>query len=357
MIRNTTSLLVLCLLAACASSGDDAGSGPTAGSGAGPEGPGASTTETGVDPIPAPEFAGPAPEDPPEIYSEDPTERARRTALLEAAGDRWAEANLQQRYATRESMEAAMRTFSRDYFDQIVSDLRNGPMRNQRIAAWALGFSGSADAVDPLLASLDSPFPDVTLHALLSLHHLLRPMRGGSPTQMTSSQDMPGGANFEADEVTVDIQRIVPLLQHADPRIRSNAGLVLLHAIEPGKTEVSDEVFLALVSAKNDPDAATRVHVVGAMGRTMQRAAIPHLVRSLLDDQVPLVRIRAAFALGRVGDPAVAPSLIEALRRPGQDEQVKKYVAAILSKLLDERGLRSTRAEDWVPVARARGVL
>ena len=64
--------------------------------------------------------------------------------------------------------------------------------------------------------------------------------------------------------------------------------------------------------AAQHPDAMVRVRAAMAMGRIGERPAAPILVR-LLEDPVTSVRVEAAFALGRLGERSVVPELVRHL--------------------------------------------
>ena len=112
-------------------------------------------------------------------------------------------------------------------------------------------------------------------------------------------------------------------------------------------------VLLALINACQDRDDRTRVHALAALGATRSLESIPHLVKGL-SDRLPLVRIRCALGLARVGDPQSAPYLIEVLGREEEPAEVKRFVARALAALLGVSGpdAVNTDPEPW----RARAV-
>src|SRR5690606_31074180 len=119
----------------------------------------------------------------------------------------------------KESMEDLLRTYTREHFDAIVSDLRHGSVRYRRVMAGALGFSGAAAAVPPLIEALKDPYFEVVLHSLLSLYHLA---------------GVPAPADSEAPAIVIDPEAIVPYLQHPNTSVRSNAALVLSRVARQG---------------------------------------------------------------------------------------------------------------------------
>ena len=66
-----------------------------------------------------------------------------------------------------------------------------------------------------------------------------------------------------------------------------------------------------------------------------EKQALPNLITLLRDDESSEVRFASAVALGEIGDPAVIPELVKALRDP--DKYVRFGVALALDGL------------DWTP--------
>lgn len=341
-MKKVAAIMITGLLAACASGGGK-GEDPTMSGGSG---------ETA---IPS-ELEGAPPPALPPVASETPGSRRQRVQTLERSIDNWWEARHKRQYGTQESLETMLRTYTRDHLDEILSDLQYGSIRHRRIAAVALGFSGSARAADPLYAALGDAYPDVVKHSLLGLWLLVRPGPKVSAPRVISSRDLPGGATYAADKVTIETARILPFLQNPNPDLRANAALVISQALRNGQ-KVQDETVLSLINAREDRNEATRVHVVAALGQTGSDLAFPHLVRAVLDDPIALVRIRAAHGLARLDNPAAAAYLIQVLGKPAEVVSVKEACRDALRLLLNERNLPSLRPEDWRPIAEAKGLL
>jgi hypothetical protein len=259
--------------------------------------------------------------------AEDTAARTSRLIQIEQACDQWYAAQREQEYARMDSLAALLRDYTNQHFEAIVSDLRFGSPRHQKMMAAALGFSGRAEAVQPLYEALEHPQHEVVLHALLSLYHLAAP-----PAPET-----------RGTPVRIDPERIVPYLAHPHEGIRSNAALVLVRVVDPATPK---SVLLALIGTASDPDAATRVHAVAALGATRDREALPHLVKAL-SDPVQLVRIRAAIGLGRIGEASAAPYLVEVLERESEARDVKLAAARALGQILAVPGEPSLDAAAW----------
>ncbi len=268
-------------------------------------------------PAPAPVTTEARPAEPSLPVPEETSERTRRLLQLEQACDQWYVAQLNQEYARMDSLEELLNDYTNRHFEPIVSDLRHGSPRHQKMMAAALGFSGRQEAVPPLLEALQHPQHEVVLHSLLSLYHLASPRKE---------------LGKDATPIVIDPNALTPYLAHPSEAIRSNAALALSRVVGP---DCPKPVLLALINTAADNDAATRVHAVAALAATTDREAMPHLVKAL-DDSVQLVRLRAALGLGRIGDPVVAPYLVEVLRRKEEQPDVKNAAARALGLVLDK---------------------
>ena len=102
---------------------------------------------------------------------------------------------------------------------------------------------------------------------------------------------------------------------------------------QSGSLEPSEKICL-LLETLYSPDAtkrqSTRKALV-ALGKT----AVEPLI-ALLSDARPHVRWEAAKALGKIGDPASAPALVEALE---DDESNVRWLAAVGLAVMKHKGL------------------
>lgn len=317
------------------------------------------------------EGPGSAPPDPepvagmqeePDLPKPEPAKtRTSRLLRLEQALDNWYIAAERQEYSRKDSLEQLLYEYTRQNMDAIISDLKHGSPRYRRVMAAALGFSGEAPAVRPLMDALTDPYYEVVQHALLSLYHLTRP--AVKPTEHGGGEGRAGRlVNPELSErkpvssSLIDPEKVATYLQHHRPEVRCNAALALRPLV--GGEGTPNSVLLALINASEDQDDRTRVHALAALAATRSAEAIPHLVKAL-SDRLPLVRIRAALGLARIGEVQAAPYLIEVLARKEETEEVKRFVARSLGVLLGvsgEAGL-STDPEPWRARAKEVGVL
>lgn len=114
-----------------------------------------------------------------------------------------------------------------------------------------------------------------------------------------------------------------------------------LDAIEPIDSESEaqkpdPEVMLTLLTARETPQ---RMLAARAFCEIQDERAIPHLIH-LLKDVCPLVRVSAAYALGRNPSPTAVEPLIEQLNRDWNG-YVRKGVVWALGNCRDRRALSS----------------
>ncbi|MEQ8758068.1 MAG: HEAT repeat domain-containing protein [Coleofasciculus sp. G1-WW12-02] len=101
-------------------------------------------------------------------------------------------------------------------------------------------------------------------------------------------------------------------------------------------TQPDPEAMLALLTAGQTPQ---RMLAARAFCELQDKRAIPHLI-NLLNDVCPLVRVSAAYALGRNPDPTAVDPLIEQLNRDWNG-YVRKGVVWALGNCRDRRALPS----------------
>ncbi|MEE2713627.1 MAG: HEAT repeat domain-containing protein [Planctomycetota bacterium] len=312
---------------------------------------------------PEPEMVGSGdPTAEPSLPTPEPAKlRTSRLLRLEQALDNWYIAAERQEYGRKESLEQLLLEYTSSNLDAIISDLKHGSPRYRRVMAAALGFSGNASVVDPLMDALTDPYYEVVQHALLSLYHLPRPApkpmnRGGGGGRAGRLVNQKLVVRKPISTSLIDAEKVATYLQHHRPEVRCNAALALRPLLSPESTPNS--VLLALINASEDHDDRTRVHALAALAATRASEAIPHLVKAL-SDRLPLVRIRASLGLARVGDAQTAPYLIDLLEREAETAEVKRFVARALGVLLNVSGEAGlvTDPEPWRKRAQEAGIL
>jgi len=102
------------------------------------------------------------------------------------------------------------------------------------------------------------------------------------------------------------------------------------------ETQPDPEAMLALLIA---PETPQRMLAARAFCELQDERAIPHLI-NLLNDVCPLVRVSAAYALGRNPDPTAVDPLIEQLNRDWNG-YVRKGVVWALGNCRDRKALPS----------------
>jgi hypothetical protein len=201
----------------------------------------------------------------------------------------------------RRSLEVILTTQVYWNFDTILGELAHGTDPDHKVtAAAAIGWSRipapdepggdpafpavHPRAVAPLLAVIGSGQDELVINALLSLARLHDP---GTPR-----------------ELLVEL-----MVKHHHADVRSNAAYALSELVAPADGALLPSLFSSL----SDPSPTVRLHVLKALGRIGDKAAVAAMVERLQRDDTPLVQACAAMELGKLGDWSTVGPLIEGL--------------------------------------------
>ncbi len=201
----------------------------------------------------------------------------------------------------RRSLEVVLTTQVYWNFDTILGELEHGTDPDHKVtAAAAIGWSripapdepgGDAEfpavhrrAVPPLLVVIGSGQDELVVNALLSLARLRDP---------ATPRDL--------------LVELMVKHHHAD--VRGNAAYALSELAAP----VDGVLLPSLFSSLSDPSPEVRLHVLKALGRIGDKAAVAAMVERLQRDDTPLVRACAAMELGKLGDWSTVSPLIDGL--------------------------------------------
>lgn len=141
-----------------------------------------------------------------------------------------------------------------------------------------------------------------------------------------------------------NLERILPTLLLAlkdpDPDVRFYVATSLAVAAygDEANAEALGQALPSLIEALNDEDARVREIVVGAIGlvKPQPPAAATQPLLELLDDQEPRVRETAVWSLGRISPvpPEVASAILKVLKED-ESSDVRGEAATILGELGD----------------------
>lgn len=233
---------------------------------------------------------------------------------------RWEQAALKNDAVVAKGIEEQISRYVKANYDLVRDSLSSTNERFRVVSAASLGFSGRPDTVAALLTVLADSDELVVSNALLSLGQL-SPLRGR-------------------------IGPVVALLDHPSASIRSNAFRVLsrnLDARDAG--DHTEEVLRGLA----DDDGVVRLQAVvvaeGIGGPEVVRGLLP-----LLRDPYLRVKVRAAVALGNIGEEAAVPSLIGLLDADARD---LRFAAEHALESITGESLGPSR-EDWARYWNAR---
>lgn len=106
---------------------------------------------------------------------------------------------------------------------------------------------------------------------------------------------------------TLGLEQVREALASDSARVRASAAALAARALEP---DAAIPVVLPLLS---DPEAGVRATAASSLGDLQAGVAVEELSRLVASDKSSVVRIKAAQALRKIGDPAGAPALASAL--------------------------------------------
>ena len=207
-------------------------------------------------------------------------------------------------------------------------------MRAQNLAVEALAFSRNRAATKLLVDRLQDLDASVVGNALIGL-------------KIRSDPDTP-------------LVPIVRLVRASYPEARRYAPLALANVVRakeaanrPIEPDLSDLAMAGLVSLVQDGDPYARLHAAKAMGALRRSDATDFLVM-LLNDERATIRIAAAAALERIGDPRSFPSVIELLDKvPADQKSIVREILVSFAERLQKRPMTEVekRALDVSPRA------
>ncbi|MGA1525154.1 MAG: HEAT repeat domain-containing protein [Planctomycetota bacterium] len=226
--------------------------------------------------------------------------------------------------ATAEKVEKFLVEQSLKHFDMLIRQANEAALpRNRAIAVAALGFSGRAEALDPLVNAAQEDDPEVVANAVFGL-------------AMLSDRRTPPA-------VVIRVVRN----ESFDETVRNGAAWTLLQLqqaiVDP--TEIV-RVWLDLLErpAGTQP-AGVLVSAVRGIGLTRDAAHAPTVIR-LAADHTPLVRQAVAIALARMGAQDHVETLL-ALLGPGETNENVRLAARKALQELAGGADRKYDVEEW----------
>lgn len=227
---------------------------------------------------------------------------------IDKALDKYTAAWMTSEIAASEKLRDRLDRYLRDtvakHSDRLltVAEERQYPA-NRAIALAALGFSGRADALDPLLNGARDDNQPVAVAALFGLAILQDP------------KTPPGVLG----DIMSDLKR--------PAEVRRNASLALLRlqekSFEPSK--VGPYWTKVLERPLEDIDYAVALHAVRGLG-LLRDAANASYAEKLVSHPQPMLRVAAAIAMGRMQSESSVPALL-ALLGPGETNENVRLAA------------------------------
>jgi HEAT repeat protein len=197
-------------------------------------------------------------------------------------------------------------------------------VRRQYLAVQALGFASDPGATDLLVERLSDRDPRLVGNALIALK-----LRADPQTPLPPLLDLLG-------KEAVDARRFSSLALANVLLAREAAGV-------PLETQHAQRAMTGLVGLVQDRDPYVRLHAAKGMGALRAPEAVDFLVLLLRDDHLR-IRVAAAAALERIGDPRAFPQVVKLL--DGCEEDAKPLVRDVLFSYAERLQGRPLSAEE-----------
>ena len=231
------------------------------------------------------------------------SEREQRFFRIDALITQWdaQQADGREVEATALATEIG-RDVDQGYADFAAASRGDSGLKAQYLAVKALAFSKNREATALLVARLGEQDPDLVSNALIAIK--IR------------------------DDATTSLPPLVALLRSRAPAVRRFAPLafanVLMARERAGMTldaTTTEQATTNLVGLVQDRDPFVRLHTAKAMG-ALRRPATNDLLVLLLSDEHLRIRLAAAAALERIGDPRTFPKVVEMLDNVDADGKI-----------------------------------
>jgi HEAT repeat protein len=183
----------------------------------------------------------------------------------------------------------------------LITRLGSADVAMRSVAAFGLGLSQPATALDPLIAALRDATSAVRANAAWALGRI---------------------DNGRA------LAPLVGLFRDADPKVREAAVLAA------GRIDSSSSVAALMRVLQNDESPRVRRVAAWALGQKEAREAVDVLATALGKESDPRVREMIVWALGNSRGRSASPAITNALRRD-DDEAVRETAAWALAELND----------------------
>lgn len=181
-------------------------------------------------------------------------------------------------------------------------------LAGKTVAALALGFSASPEALELLLGALRDPTAMVRANAAHGI-------------------GLMGFAETPAEP-------LVALLRDSSPEVRTGASFALSRILREGQDRGA---IGGLLEALKDSDDSVRNNAVRALQVVRAKEALPVLRREMLRDSSPLVRYNTVLAMAVFGEPDSVEPLIGCLT--DSEEIVRRAAVVALKRVTGEVSL------------------
>jgi HEAT repeat protein len=241
----------------------------------------------------------------------------------------------------REAATALGRIGDTSAVESLTDALSDDDQKVRREAATALGQIGETCAVEPLAHALSDDDQEVRREAATALGQIedARAVESLRAALSDSAQEVRERA-AEALGRVGDTRAVEALIVAFDDSAQEVRRRIAEALGQLGDTRAVE----ALIAALKDSDAFVRGEVIQALGKLEDKRALISLVASLKDSNHE-VRLRAAEALGRLGDKGALKPLIAALG--DSREEVRLCATRSLGQIWELPALTQLGSRSW----------
>lgn len=213
-------------------------------------------------------------------------------------------------------------------YDELAAAARGAHgVRAEHLGVKALAFSGRPAATDVLVNALRTRDASLLGNALIALKVRADPATSLPPLVALLRDG------------TAEARRYAPLAF-------ANVALARERAGRPVEEATVDQAMTGLLGLVQDRDPYARLHAAKAMGALRRPESTDFLVLLLRDDHVR-IRLAAAAALERIGDPRAFPQVVRLLESvPEESKSVVRDVLASYAERIQRGPLPAGKAQE-----------
>ncbi len=224
----------------------------------------------------------------------------------------------------RQAVAAIAAAEEPEALEALHSTLRHANAEARQAAATALSKRVTKDSAEEFVPLLRDHCPAVREAAARALARL--GWQAGDPELQTQFNVLLGNARAAITGGEAAIDPLVEGLRHDTAFVRRNVAEALEFLRDPRVVE-------PLLAAAADPDVSVRISAIHALGKVADTTRSTPVLKTLLQDSNPKVRLAAAEAIAGIAGGEHAPALAPLLK--DSNYEVRMCAARFLGKLRD----------------------